>query len=188
MVTLLRNTFQYSSAGTVGAALISSLAWRPPILLGTVTLGGDTNAINVAGMTTTGYNQLLVIWRHGSSGAGTTCNLGFNGDGGNNYQYERTIAAGAAISCATAGTQPYVNVMTGIGSGEESFGYMLISNVQAIIKAFVIVNGYQGQSTTITGSWSNAADLIARVQISTSANNFTASSGRSFMSVYGISM
>lgn len=161
-------------------------------------LSGDAASVSFTGISQS-YRHLKIVWNGRTTQATTFGNLfiQFNGDGGNNYDYQyqsgnNTTVAGAASQAQTSG---FVGMLIGTSSTRNTecgSGEIVIPNYAGTTfeKQAVALFG-AGGNTGVTGlqvvqstvGWRSAA-AINRVDLLPGANNILTGS---LFSLYGLS-
>jgi len=136
-------------------------------LLGTQTLAGAANSIDLSGLTTSDYKALFVVCEIVAVSGNSAIGIRFNGDSGNNYTMNSAHISNATTWSRTT-NNPYSGVgYGGISSGNSGLITFTVTNTATRIK---LINGTQTTSipdymTIIGGRWANTANTITQVTI-----------------------
>ena len=126
-----------------------------------------------------GTRHLAVIFNGALTVAGGTLLVQFNGDSGNNYNYQHVAGVGAVASAARTTAAASIECF-GVPTGANLFGggmiviphYAGADNHKAVL---TMGGAVENSVTARTGRWANVA-AITRVDVLASANNIEAES------------
>ena len=152
-------------------------AWA---VIGSATLGSAAASISFTGIDTS-YRMFRITAYIVKDGTGGDVGLRFNNDSGSNYAYQRLSGSSTSVAAARVTGQTLIDCDFGALQANENGTYVFTIAKQVTGSAAMAVGGSVAYASgpvlveaQVAGIWSNAADLISRIDVVSGNANFAA--------------